>query len=192
MATHNALRSWVVPIGLVCVAAAGQTGNPSSRDREVIAGFDRQVRAYVELHRRLEGPVPTVRVSTDPDEIHEAIAALARKIRAERPHSRQGEFFSRDAAPAFRRLIASGCGSDFRGLYAMANDENPYLKSWRPRVNGSYPEKIPYSMMPPQVLCALPELPEELQFRFWDRALILWDYHANLILDVLPDAIPQT
>jgi hypothetical protein len=74
----------------------------------------------------------------------------------------------------------------------MANEENPYLQTWRPRVNEPYPDRFPFSMVPPRVLCSLPELPEELQFRFWDRSLILWDYHANLVIDVLADAIPAT
>jgi hypothetical protein len=47
-------------------------------------------------------------------------------------------------------------------------------------------------MIPPSVLCSLPALPEELQFRFWDRSLLLWDYHANLIVDILPNALPST
>ena len=136
--------------------------------------------------------MPTVNVSTDPAEIRRAMAALAQRIRAERTRARQGDLFTPAVAAAFRRLILAGCAGDPEGLYAIANEENPYLKEWRPRVNASYPDRLPFSMMPPQVLCSLPEPPEELQFRFWDRYLILWDYHANLIVDVLPNAIPST
>jgi hypothetical protein len=35
------------------------------------------------------------------------------------------------------------------------------------------------------MLCSLPQLPEELQFRFMNRDLILWDVHANLIVDFI-------
>jgi hypothetical protein len=77
-------------------------------------------------------------------------------------------------------------------VYETAIEENPELRSWRPRVNGAYPESAPYSMVSPNVLCNFPELPEELQYRFWGRDLLLWDYHANVIVDVLPDAIPST
>jgi hypothetical protein len=181
-----------VIFGLACVAASGQSENLSPSEHAAIADFNRQVSAYVELHRRLEGPVPTVEVSADPMEVRRAMAALARKIRSERSHARQGDLFTPAVAAAFRRQILAGCAGDLEGLHAVANEENPYLKKWRPRVNASYPDSLPFSMMPPQVLCALPELPEELQFRFWDRDLILWDYHANLIVDVLPNAIPLT
>jgi hypothetical protein len=186
--------SWsvVAIIGFAWSAAAGEQPGLSAGDRQVLADFTRQVAGYVELHRRLEGPVPTIHASSDPGEIRRAMAALARKIRAERTHARQGDFFTPAAGPVFRRLIAAGCGGDLEGLHAITTEENPYLKTWRPRINESYPDHLPYSMIPPSVLCSLPALPEELQFRFWDRALILWDYHANLIVDVLPNAIPST
>jgi hypothetical protein len=184
--------SIIVFLGLVGSTAAGQPAGLPASDQRAIADFNRRVSEYVELHRRLEGPVPTIHASSDPGEIRRAMAALARKIRAERPHARQGDFFTPAAGPVFRRLIAAGCGGDLEGLHAITTEENPYLKTWRPRINESYPDHLPYSMIPPSVLCSLPALPEELQFRFWDRALILWDYHANLIVDVLPNAIPST
>jgi hypothetical protein len=179
-------------IALALSAAAGQSPDLSTDDQRALADFNRRVSEYVELHRRLEGPVPTIQVSSDPGEIRRAMAALARKIRAERVRAHQGDFVTPAAVPVFRRLIAAGCGGDLEGLYDLTTEENPYLKSWRPRVNESYPDELPYSMIPPSVLCSLPALPEELQFRFWDRSLILWDYHANLIVDVLPNAIPST
>jgi hypothetical protein len=35
----------------------------------------------------------------------------------------------------------------------------------------------------------LPPLPEDLEYRLIDHDLVLWDSHADLILDVLPDAV---
>ena len=37
--------------------------------------------------------------------------------------------------------------------------------------------------MPPQVLQALPKLPEELEYRFIGDRLILFDIHAHIIVD---------
>lgn len=45
--------------------------------------------------------------------------------------------------------------------------------------------------MPPKLLLALPLLPEELEYLFVNRDLVLWDWHADLIIDVLPNAIPR-
>lgn len=173
-------------------AAARQAPALSAEDARLIADFNRAVEQHVELHRRLEGTVPTVEVSADPAEVRRAMDALAMKIRAARVRARQGDVFSPEIAPLIRRLIAQGCGGAFTDLRAIIDEENPYAGSMRPCVNASYPKGAPVSMMPPNVLCALPELPPELEFRFMDRSLILWDAHADLIVDYLPDAIPAT
>jgi hypothetical protein len=45
------------------------------------------------------------------------------------------------------------------------------------------------TMMPPELLRLLPRLPAGLEYRFMDRDLILWDPHANLIVDFIPNAL---
>jgi hypothetical protein len=45
--------------------------------------------------------------------------------------------------------------------------------------------------MPPQLLQLLPPLPAGLEYRFIDCDLILWDPHANLIVDFLPNTLAQ-
>jgi hypothetical protein len=42
----------------------------------------------------------------------------------------------------------------------------------------------------PSLLLALPPLPRELEYRFWDRHLVLVDLHANLVVDILENALP--
>ena len=39
------------------------------------------------------------------------------------------------------------------------------------KVNGRYPDAVPLSTVPPQVLKGLPNLPEELQYRFVGRSV---------------------
>jgi hypothetical protein len=56
-------------------------------------------------------------------------------------------------------------------------------------VNGAFSWALG-NAMPPCVLHALPELPIELQYRFVGVDLILIDIHADLVVDILRDAIP--
>ena len=58
------------------------------------------------------------------------------------------------------------------------------------QVNGQYPDNVPLSTMPPQVLAAMPRLAEDLEYRFIGRRLILLDVHANVIVDYIEDALP--
>ena len=43
---------------------------------------------------------------------------------------------------------------------------------------------------PPALLLKLPELPQELAYRFVGRDLTLMDINARLIVDLIPNAIP--
>jgi hypothetical protein len=44
--------------------------------------------------------------------------------------------------------------------------------------------------VPPQVLSALPKLPEELEYRFIGDRLILLDKHAHTIADYMNTVFP--
>ena len=46
--------------------------------------------------------------------------------------------------------------------------------------------------MPPCLLGAPAAAAAEIQYRFIGSDLILWDVHAGLIVDFVPDAIPET
>jgi hypothetical protein len=57
------------------------------------------------------------------------------------------------------------------------------------RVNGAYPRKQPLSTVPSNILAALPRLPDDVEYRFVGRHLILLDIRARVILDRIPYAI---
>jgi hypothetical protein len=153
---------------------------------QALTSFAERVTAYVELHRQLEGPVPTVTVSSDAAEIRRAIDALGSKIRRARAGARRGDIFSPEIARLVRARITKGCGGDFNAVHAFAHDEVAPMPA--ARVNGKWPGEG-MTAMPNRVLCELPALPEELEYRFVNRDLVLWDMHADVIVDVLPDAL---
>jgi hypothetical protein len=70
------------------------------------------------------------------------------------------------------------------------------LEEWGEReratlaVNARYPDSVPLSTVPPQVLKGLPELSEELEYRFVGDSLILLDPHAHIIADYMERVFP--
>ena len=58
-------------------------------------------------------------------------------------------------------------------------------------VNGRYPDDVPISTVPPQVLQTLPKLTEDLEYRFINDNLIILDSHAHVIADYIEDALPK-
>ena len=79
-------------------------------------------------------------------------------------------------------------GPDGAALRASIMDENPGKITLA--VNSRYPDTVPLSTVPPQVLQGLPKLPEEMEFRFIGRHLILMDVHAHIIVDLIENALP--
>ncbi len=57
-------------------------------------------------------------------------------------------------------------------------------------VNATYPPALPLATFPASLLAALPPLPEDIEYRFVGRHLILRDVKANIIVDVLPNVLP--
>jgi len=58
------------------------------------------------------------------------------------------------------------------------------------RVNEMYPENVPLQSTPPTILLNLPRLPSDLEYLIDGHALVLHDISANLVVDLIPDAIP--
>jgi hypothetical protein len=168
-------------------AAAGQ--DPGRRDGLQL--FAERVAAYAELHQRVDAVFPPWTASDDVESIFRRRAHLGSSIRAERPHARPGDVFEPSAAAAVRGIIAgalSGVDVEFllQGLY----EECEMPAGYRPQVNAGYPAWATHEM-PFVLLTALPGLPAGIQYRLIDHDLLLWDVDANLIVDVLPDALPR-
>jgi hypothetical protein len=158
--------------------------------------FQRAVADYVVLHKQLEREVPPLRVTRDVNEIQAAVRALAVRIQAARVTARPGDIITPEVARMFRRQIATALTPEkWNAVFAdRERDENcepvepPVLY-----VNIDWPAEVPFDYVPYQLLASLPRLPQELQYRIIGRSLVLWDHHANLIVDFLPGAfIPTT
>jgi hypothetical protein len=149
--------------------------------------FDR-VRAYMNIHNAANARVPSLKETSDPKQVSRREKALADEIRVERAGARQGDVFSPSAAKAIGIVIAE----DFKGRSLTAQKailvEVPMKVP--PAINTDYPTTLPLATVPPNLLLKMPTLPEELEYRFLGRHLILRDIKANLIVDFIPDVVP--
>ena len=168
---------------------------PILREIVAIQAFEERVTQYVLEHRRLESTVPRLQPTRDVRQIDMAVRALALRIRLARPDARQGDLITPEVAAAFRRTIGTCLtAAEWAAVLAENAEEEAEEEEGVPagppvlRVNMTWPEAVLFGFVPPQLLAALPRLPEELQYRIVGNALVLWDHHANLIVDFLPDA----
>lgn len=157
-------------------------------DAAVIQDFLERVDGYVALHKKLENPLPNLPQQTTPEKMDAHQRAMTSLIQGARKHARRGEILT----PAMQRRIRTllrpiFAGKDGQQIKAEILD-NEYKGNVRLAVNARYPDEIPISTVPPQVLAALPKLPEELEYRFIQNSLILFDQHAHLIVDFMDRA----
>lgn len=168
-------------------ALAARAGAPP--ELPAVAAFNRRVQAYYALHRELEGPVHTVKASSDPAVTRHAIDALGGRLRVARRGARQGDIFAADVVPLFRHWIRVQCQNSFAKLVDTTGDE-PEPAPKPVVLNEKWPGDAA-DYMTPDPQCGFPALPAGLEYRFVLRDLVLWDSHADLVVDLIPDAIPK-
>jgi len=167
----------------------GSNVNP---DAGLVAAFTEKVQAYDKLRKDLAKDSPPLKETNNPAEIANAEKSLAVKIRAARATAKQGDIFTPATEAMFRRLIRPPMvtGPDAKENKAIVKEDAPKPGEVPFKINGEYPKEVPQSTVPPDVLKALPPLPENLQYRIVGKHLILLCVHGNLIIDYMLNAIP--
>ena len=155
-----------------------------------IAEFDQRVAAYMKIHtaatQEAGGRVATTKSA---EQLNDKRRAIADGILARRKAAAQGDIFTTAIAVEFRRLIQANLKHKSNAVRTSIKSDEQGTKPVV-RVNGAYPENAPLETMPPTLLMALPKLPSELDYRLIGTTLILRDTVANLVIDILPNALP--
>jgi hypothetical protein len=156
---------------------------PVNANATTLQDFVKRVNEYVALHKKLESTIPSLPKQTTPAQVDQHERALGALIKQARANAKPGDLFT----PAMQTLVRSLLRPIFSGtegthLKAEIVD-NEYTGSVKIEVNGRYPDAVPLSTMPAQVLKVLPPLSEELEYRFILHTLILLDTHAHIIAD---------
>ncbi len=173
-------------VQLICAAtSSSQTRvNPQA---EIMAQFSERVKAYVSLKKKADAKLTSQKETNDPERIKAHVTSLANGIRAARADAKPGDVFN-GASEQFRQMIRQDARDrSVRDTFA-AMQEVP--KNIPPKVNAAYPEKAALASVPALILKRLQRLPDGLEYRFMGRDLILYDSEANLIVDVLHEAVP--
>lgn len=165
--------------------------NPA--DAAALATMTERLKAYVNLHTTIEKSLPALSKDSTQAQIVRHQRMFEDKMRKARATAKPGEIFVPEARPVIKRLLATVFGGPDGGkLKASIMDENPADPvALQLAVNGRYPDTVPLTTIPPQVLQTLPELTEDLEYRFVGDWLILLDTHAHVIADFIDNALPK-
>lgn len=171
-------------------ATVGPDGQPVNAMGAAILAFHKHLEAYMKVHNEAEGSVPNLKRTDDPMEISGREKALAETIMTLRAGAQEGVVFAPDVQQHFRAILTEDFAK--RSLADRRALVHELPKGAKVSVNTIYPTTIPLITFPAALLQKLPDLPPELEYRIVGRHLILRDVKANLIVDVLRDAIPTT
>jgi hypothetical protein len=175
---------FVATLGLTTVYA--EDGPPTCGLPEALRTFETRVENYVSLHRYWQESLPPMNGVSDIHTLKTSPAAVATALRSARVEARQGNIFAPPVALGFDCLIAAAVQhkeaearrSLFEGLI------NAY--GVHPRVNDTYGDNllldVPYFLR-----IWLPPVPGEIEYRVFERDLVLWDIYAETVIDFLPN-----
>ena len=191
MSTYRAFAAAIAVVALWTAAASGSVDKTRSRE-DPLERFHEAVSAYMSLREAIEQTVSPPEISADWEKILAAADAMADAIRAARPSAREGDIFIAEVAPLLRRRIRETLRDpdcQAADILAAKGDDDQLPASSRPIVHDRF-DWGAGSFMAFCILEVLPELPEALQFRFVERDMALVDIDADLVVDVLTDALP--
>jgi len=153
---------------------------------EPLRSFDAAIARYATLRASFEEPLPAF---DDPRRDGWTLMLmrryLASAIRTARLGAEPGVIFA-PAAGAFRDIIARAIYEvDIEGLVDIAPGEDGFVLDLA--LNEPIPARALLAV-PPPLLERLPPLPAAIEYRIATGALILWDTHAEILIDALPNA----
>jgi hypothetical protein len=184
---RRAVRLVVVCLALTLVAHAQ---NLSETEKQTIATFEKRVKEYVKLRNEIKSKLPT-KLSKDstPEQINAYMTSFENSVRAARANAKRGEIFG----PEVSTYIRTALREDFKGRDKMELRKTVLQAETQGvpvRVNFPYPEEKEFVEMPPTLLLKLPQLPQEMRYRFVGTNLLLVDRENNLIVDYMTNALP--
>lgn len=186
MRLTNPMIVLVLAWGAASVHLAAQPRvNP---DAAILKDFMTRVDGYVALHRKLDATLPQLPTRTTPAQVDAHERALGKLIQQARANAKPGDIFDAPMQGLVRRLLVPVFQGPAGTQIKTEITDNEYKGDVTLRVDARYPDEVPLSTMPPQVLQALPKLPEGLEYRFVRTTLILYDPRAHIIPDLVERA----
>ncbi len=153
-----------------------------SADSGTVSDFDRRVQDFVQLRDTLDRDLAKLPDKATPIQIDKHQRELGAAVARSRAQAKQGDVFVPGMQTYIRGVVRRVLGGpEGPRIKASLMDENPMQADVQ--INGRYPDTIPMSTMPPDVLAALPPLGKDLEYRFVGNRLVLLDIQAHLIID---------
>lgn len=165
--------------------AASQKTNP---DAAAIAEFQTRLQSYLKLRQQLADKLKPLSPTANAADLAARQESLAAALRDSRKTAKQGDLIPPPVADLIRRIVAD----DFkrRGPTTKRAVFEEVPERIRPAINKTLPDNAPLATVPALLLNNLPRLPDNLQYRFIGRDIVLLDGDTRLMMDFISNALP--
>ena len=181
-------------VGLAVVAAAcskEESKQPAvDPTKQVFEDFATRVDNYMKVRRQLADSIGELDPTKSQAEITARGVGLANAIVAARAQAKAGDIFTPEVSTILATLIKQEYSRRSEPVQETRDDQQDELPDFVPQVNQVYPTTYPLATFPATLLPLLPPLPEQLEYRVVQHYLVLRDIEANVIIDVMPNAVP--
>ena len=195
---QNSRISLIIPAALVLLAAlsisaAAGLPEPSASEQKLLSVFSKKAKDYMDRENSLAADnADKMKPTADVAKLDQQRKQLRDAVRQSRMDAKQGDFFTAQIAPIFRRILSNLFnGPDGAEIKASLMHAEPGAPA-QFAVNGEFPNQNgqPVQSVPATVLQALPVLPKGLEYGIGGKTLALRDTSANMVVDYLPNALP--
>ena len=175
---------------LVGLAIGCKKDEPVDANAQVFADFAKRVGDYVTLRNRLADSVGPLDPKMSQNEITSRSTKLASAIMAARQGAKPGDIFTPEVATIMASVIKEEYSRRPWRILETRGDAQEELPAFVPHVNTNYPTGV-LATFPASLLPLLPKLPKEVEYRIVGTYMILRDIEGNVIVDLMPRAVPQ-
>jgi hypothetical protein len=187
-------RRWTLISAGVLTAVVGcdkpESQPPADPTKQVFEDFAKRVDNYMKVRKPLADSVGELDPTKSQAEITARGVGLANALIAARAQAKPGDIFTPEVATILATLIKQEYSRRSEPVQETRDDQQDELPDFVPTVNQLYPTTYPLATFPATLLPLLPPLPDELEYRVVQHYLVIRDVEANVIVDVMPNAVP--
>src|SRR5688572_5194014 len=188
---RNALATAGV-LSLLALTAVAQTPprvrQPVNGQAAALQDFQMRLEEYVKLRATLVKQLKPLSSTPSAVELAARQAALAAALKKARASAKPGDLVPQPVAAQIDKTIRDDftrrSAADERATFSEVPN------ALRPAINQTYPKEAALPTVPPLLLLNLPRLPDNLQYRFYGRHLLLLDGDAQIIVDYIANVLP--
>ena len=162
--------------------------SPANPQAAALSDFQKRLQAYLALREDLGKKLQPMKTTPSAADLQARQQALAAGLRNARKTAKPGDLVPVPVQEQIRETVKADFKRRSPEAKKAAFEEVPTGPV--PGINKNYPDRAALPTVPPLLLASLPKLPDNLQYRFFGRHLVILDGDVEIVVDYIQDAVP--